>query len=85
MQSLDEWSRQELKDILDFYINYDYAPKGGFYGAVLRTLEPVKDADRSIVLNARLMWTFASAYRILKDPRYLEWPTMQRITSRNTL
>ena len=72
LQSLDEWSRQELKDILDFYINYDYDPKGGFYGAVLRTLEPVKDADRSIVLNARLMWTFASAYRILKDPRYLE-------------
>lgn len=30
LQSLDEWSRQELKDILDFYINYDYAPKGGF-------------------------------------------------------
>ena len=72
LQSLDEWSRQELKDILDFYINYDYDPKGGFYGAVLRTLEPVREADRSIVLNARLMWTFASAYRLLKDPRYLE-------------
>ena len=72
LQSLDEWSRQELKDILDFYINYDYDPKCGFYGAVLRTLEPVREADRSIVLNARLMWTFASAYRLLKDPRYLE-------------
>ena len=46
--SLDEWSRQELKDIPDFYTNDDCDTKGGFYGTVLGTLELVKDADHSI-------------------------------------
>lgn len=53
--SLGEWSRQELKDILDFYINDDCDIRGAFYGTVLGTLELVKDADHSMVLNARLM------------------------------
>ncbi len=59
--SLDGWSRQELKDILDFYINDDCDTKGGFYGTVLKTFELVKEAGHSMVLNTRLMWTFASA------------------------
>lgn len=42
--SLDGWSRQELKDILDFYINDDCDTKGGFYGTVLKTFELVKEA-----------------------------------------
>lgn len=58
---MDERPREELKDILDFYINDDCDTRGCFYGAVLRTLKPAKDADRCMVLNARLMWTFASA------------------------
>lgn len=53
--SLDEWSRQELKDIPDFYVNDDCDTEGGFYGTVLRTLELVKDTAHSMVLNARLM------------------------------
>ena len=66
------WSVNELKDILEIYIKYAYDPDGGFYGAVSRELVPKKDADRSLVLSARLLWTFASAYRALKDPRYLD-------------
>lgn len=59
--SLDERPRQELKDILDFYINDDCDTRGCFYGAVLKTLEPVKDADRSMVLSTRLMGPLANA------------------------
>ena len=72
LKQIYDWSLNELKDLLDFYIKYACAPDGGFYGAVTRGLEPVKDADRGLVLNARIMWTFAAGYRVLKDPRYLD-------------
>ena len=72
LRRIYDWSVNELKDILDIYIKYAYDPSGGFYGAVTRELSAVKDASRSLVLTARIMWTFASAYRIFKDPRYLE-------------
>ena len=67
-----DWSTSELADLLDFYIKHDYDPDGGFYGEVTRDFVPIKDADRALVLNARLLWTFAAAYRVVKDPRYLE-------------
>jgi len=72
LKNLYDWSINELKDILGVYIKYAYDPDGGFYGAVTRGLEPVKDADRGLVLCARILWTFASAYRVLKDPEYLK-------------
>ena len=72
LKQIYEWSLNEVKDILDVYIDHVYDPSGGFYGAMTRELEAVKDADRSLVLNARILWTFASAFRILKDPRYLK-------------
>lgn len=45
---------------------------GGFYGAV--TVDKVihKDASKGLVLNARLLWTFAGAYRIFGDEKYKE-------------
>jgi len=72
IQMLYDWSRQELRDILDFYMRYAYDPGGGFYGCVRHDLTPDYNADRSLVLNARILWTFASAYRIIKDERYLK-------------
>jgi mannobiose 2-epimerase len=72
LKRLYEWSKNELKDLMDFYIRYVYDPDGGFYGEVTRELKPVEGADRALVLNARLLWTFAGAYRVVKDPRYLE-------------
>lgn len=43
---------------------------GGFYGAVTVDQEIQKDAPKGLVLNARLLWTFAGAYRIFGDPAY---------------
>ena len=43
---------------------------GGFYGAVTVDKEIQKDAPKGLVLNARLLWTFAGAYRIFGDPAY---------------
>ncbi len=65
-------AEKDLRELMDFYIRYDLDPEGGFYGQVTRDLEQVRDADRSLVLNARLLWTFAAAYRILRDEKYLD-------------
>lgn len=43
---------------------------GGFYGAVTTDMQIHKDAPKGLVLNARLLWTFAGAYRIFGDPAY---------------
>ncbi len=45
---------------------------GGFYGRVDGSGHVYTDADKGCVLNARILWTFSSAYRILKDPEYLK-------------
>lgn len=44
---------------------------GGFYGRIDGNGFVHKDADKGCVLNARILWTFSSAYRILKKPEYL--------------
>ncbi|RIX53135.1 N-acyl-D-glucosamine 2-epimerase [Paenibacillus nanensis] len=63
---------RELKDnILRFWMKHAPDGNGGFHGYVSRTLEVKADADRSLVLNTRILWTFASAYRIFKDESYL--------------
>lgn len=41
---------------------------GGFYGQVDHRNQPVAGATKFIVLNARLIWTFSAAYRVLGDP-----------------
>ncbi len=48
---------------------------GGFYGSVDCNDQPIKDGTKFITLNARLVWTFASAYRVLGDKKYLEMAT----------
>ncbi len=45
---------------------------GGFYGQVDDHDRPIADGTKFITLNARLVWTFASAYRVLGDARALE-------------
>lgn len=43
---------------------------GGFYGQITNGLTVKKAAAKSCVLNSRILWTFASAYRIFKDNAY---------------
>lgn len=63
--------RAELEqDILPFWTQRMTDPKGGFFGRMdgLGHLHP--EASRGAILNARILWTFASAYRILGDPKW---------------
>ncbi|MBR1426415.1 MAG: AGE family epimerase/isomerase [Paludibacteraceae bacterium] len=49
--------------------------RGGFYGRIdgQNTLHP--DAEKGAVLNARILWTFSAAYRVLGKPEYLAMAT----------
>ncbi len=46
--------------------------QGGWYGRMTGRGELQKDAPRGGVLNARLLWTFSAAYRVLRDESLLE-------------
>ena len=69
-------ARQVLEDnILRFWAEQMYDPEGGFYGRMdgQNVLHP--EAERGAVLNARLLWSFAAAYRVLRKPDYLRLAT----------
>ena len=69
-------AQQLLEDnILKFWADRMYDPKGGFYGRMdgHNVLHP--EAERGAVLNARLLWSFAAAYRVLHKPEYLAMAT----------
>ena len=48
---------------------------GGFYGRVDIKEQVYPDAEKGGILNARILWTFSSAYRVLKDSSYLRLAT----------
>lgn len=54
---------RELHDnILSYWVRYGVEPDGmGFHGAVDLNNEPVLSANKTSVLNARILWTFAAA------------------------
>lgn len=43
---------------------------GGFYGQVDGYDQLKKEADKGVILNARILWTYAAAYRVLRDENY---------------
>ncbi|MFC2090453.1 AGE family epimerase/isomerase [Bacteroidota bacterium] len=48
------------------------AENGGFYGHADFFGNPTIDANKGGILNARILWTFSSAYRILRKSEYLD-------------
>ena len=46
-------------------------PRGGFYGEVAADGTVLYDAPRGVILNARIIWSFAAAYQALPDTAYL--------------
>ena len=76
---------QRLSGMLDFAVNdlnnnllpwwmkhLPDACNGGFYGVVRADNSPDTEADRFIVLFARLVWTFSAAYRVTRIKSYAE-------------
>ena len=73
--------KHEMQDVLQNNILRFWLDKmvdlehGGFYGRIdgHEVLHP--DAEKGAILNARILWSFSAAYRVLKNPEYLEAAT----------
>ena len=46
-------------------------PRGGFYGEVAADGTILYDAPRGVILNARIIWSFAAAFQALPETAYL--------------
>jgi cellobiose epimerase len=51
---------------------------GGFYGRIDNKEQVYAGSDKGGILNARILWTFSSAFRVLKDSSYLDMATRAR-------
>jgi len=72
LQNFYDDMKTEAQSILAFWEKYAPDPNGGFYGLVDADFKPHPDAKKHIVLNARLIWTFAAAYKVLEKTSYME-------------
>lgn len=71
LSQLRQEIEQDLREnLLPFWATHSPDPAGGFYGVLNFDGTPQADAQKGGILNARLLWTFSSAYRILKDEQY---------------
>lgn len=69
--------KQQLKEnlegnILNFWMEKMTDPRGGFYGRMDGEGAVETEAPKGAILNARILWAFSAAYRLLGDRRYLE-------------
>ncbi|HCC70640.1 MAG TPA: N-acyl-D-glucosamine 2-epimerase [Bacteroidales bacterium] len=61
----------ELHSILSYWMKYSMEEESkGFYGAVDLDNRPVLSANKSCVLNARILWTFSEAARLYPGKGY---------------
>lgn len=72
-QALASQAKKELtENILPYWMQKMNRPEGGFYGRIdgMENLDP--SAPVGNIMTARMLWTFASAYRLLGKEEYLE-------------
>ena len=63
-------------NILPYWIDKMIDPvNGGFYGRITGEEVLMPEAEKGAILNARILWTFSAAYRLLKREEYLEAAT----------
>lgn len=73
--------KQEMQDVLQNNILRFWLDKmvdrenGGFYGRIDGQEVLHADAEKGAILNARILWSFSAAYRVLHDEEYLEAAT----------
>ena len=70
--------KQEVREVLEnnilrFWIDHMQDKEhGGFYGRIDNNNVLHADADKGSILNARILWSFSAAYRVLRQPVYLD-------------
>ncbi|MBQ8655683.1 MAG: AGE family epimerase/isomerase [Prevotella sp.] len=73
--------KREMQDVVENNILHFWQEKmvdrenGGFYGRIdgQEVLHP--DAEKGAILNARILWSFSAAYRVLGKQEYLDMAT----------
>lgn len=76
--NVKEILKQEVREVLEdnilrFWIDRMQDDEhGGFYGRIDNNNLLHANADKGAILNARILWTFSAAYRVLRNPVYLE-------------
>jgi len=58
-------------NILPFWLRFQDEENGGFYGRMTGDGVLVKEASKGGILNARILWSFSAAYRVLGKAEYL--------------
>ena len=66
-----ETRRMLEEEILKFPVEKMQDPNGGFYGHVAEAEKADGSAPLEVVLNARILWTYAAGYRVLKKKEHL--------------
>ena len=73
--------KQEMQDVVENNILRFWLDKmvddehGGFYGRIAGSEVLHPEAEKGAILNARILWSFSAAYRVLGNPEYLEAAT----------
>mgnify|MGYP006310610611 CR=1 FL=1 len=61
------------ENILEFWLkNSVDKENGGFYGAIENDLSIKNKADKSLVLNSRILWAFSAAYKKYGEDKFLD-------------
>jgi mannobiose 2-epimerase len=69
----DELGHELTDNILAYWMTHlPDEKKGGFHGHVTHTNQAVEGAPRGAIQNARILWTFAAAYRSYRKQAYID-------------
>ena len=76
MKMKDGMLRELTGNILPFWMEkMEDRIHGGFLGRISGKGETDSGASKGAILNARILWTFSAAYRILRKPEYFATAT----------
>ena len=68
----EQLNKELTGNILPFWMTHTVDKvNGGFYGALTNNLEIHNEVPRSAILCARILWTYAAAYRRMRAEEYL--------------
>jgi mannobiose 2-epimerase len=75
-QKLEQLKKEVTEDLTRNILPYWSAKmvdnvNGGFYGRIDGNDKVYPEAEKGGILNARILWTYSSAYRVLGDTSYL--------------
>ena len=70
---INEMKLHLTQKILPFWEKLTDWDRGGWYGYVDKDLNVHLDAHKGCILNSRVLWTFATAARVLGDDKYMEY------------